>query len=176
MENNLEEILKQKIRNIPDFPQKGVIFKDITPLLNDGEYFQKAIKAIAENYRGKNIDLIVASEARGFIIGSALAHELGVGFVPVRKAGKLPYKTLKHEYEKEYGKDSLEIHTDAIIVGQKILICDDVLATGGTINATKELVKKLGGDIVGFCFLIELLFLKGRDQFAGFDIFSLIQY
>lgn len=168
--------LKNKIRDIPDFPKKGVVFRDITPLLKDGEAFKTVIKELAAYYQDKKIDLIVSSEARGFIVGGALSYELGVGFIPVRKPGKLPAEKINHSFEKEYGPDTLEIHVDAIVKGQKVLICDDVLATGGTIQATAELVKKLEGDIIGFCFLVELNYLNGRKLLEGYDIFSLIKY
>lgn len=168
--------LKNKIRNVPDFPKKGIVFRDITTLLKDKDAFKAAIDRMAEYCKKKNPDLIVSSEARGFIFGAAIAYKLGIGFVPVRKPGKLPHNTINHGYEKEYGQDVLEIHTDAIVRGQKVVIVDDLLATGGTINATAELVKKLGGEIAGICFLIELSFLGGRDLLKDYDVFSPIQY
>lgn len=172
----LEEELKQKIRNIPDFPKKGILFRDITTLLKDSSAFNKAVLALADPYRNKKIDLITAVEARGFILGGALAHELGTGIIPVRKKGKLPAETINATYSLEYGEDSLEIHKDAIRPGSRVLIVDDLLATGGTIQAVVELVKKLKGEIVGIAFLIELLDLKGRDKLKGYPIISLIRY
>lgn len=165
--------LKSKIRRIPNF--KGVVFWDITPLLKDGAAFGECVKRMADHYRQREIDVIVSSEARGFIFGAALAYELGVGFVPIRKKGKLPSATVTLTYQKEYEKDTIEIHKDSIELGQKVLILDDLLATGGTIKANSELVEKLGGVIVGVCVLIELEYLKGRE-FLGekYDIFSLI--
>jgi adenine phosphoribosyltransferase len=165
--------LKSKIRRIPNF--KGVVFWDITPLLKDREAFRECVKRMADHYRDKEIDVVVSSEARGFIFGAALAYELGVGFVPIRKKGKLPSATVSLTYQKEYEKDTIEIHKDAIEPGQRVLLLDDLLATGGTIKANAELVEKLGGVIVGICVLIELEYLKGRE-FLGdkYSIFSLI--
>jgi len=165
--------LRSKIRRIPSF--KGVVFWDITPLLKDGQAFRECVKTMADHYRASDIDIIVLSEARGFIFGAALAYELGIGFVPIRKKGKLPSATVSLTYEKEYEKDTIEIHKDAIESGQRVLLLDDLLATGGTIKANAELVEKLGGTIVGICAVIELEYLKGRD-FLGdtYDIFSLI--
>ncbi len=165
--------LKEKIRRIPEF--KGVVFWDITPLLKDKGYFCAAIQQLADHYRDKPIDIIVSNEARGFIVGAALAYELGVGFVPVRKKGKLPYKCIDLTYKKEYECDTIEIHEDAIMKGQNVLIVDDLLATGGTIKANIELVEKLGGKIVGLGFLIELGYLDGRTMLGSkYEIFSLI--
>jgi len=167
--------LKSKIRRIPEF--KGVVFWDITPLLKDKDAFKECIKRIANHFRGKKIDLVVSNEARGFIIGGALAYELGVGFVPIRKKGKLPFKVVNLTYSKEYESDTIEIHEDSIELGQSVLLVDDLLATGGTIKANVELVEKLGGKIVGMGFLIELEYLHGR-KFLGdrYDIFSVINY
>jgi adenine phosphoribosyltransferase len=166
--------LKSKIRRIPEF--KGVVFWDITPLLKDKECFREAIRQLAEHYRGKDIDVIVSNEARGFIVGAALAYELGVGFVPVRKKGKLPYRCVDLTYKKEYECDTIEIHEDAIERGQKVLLVDDLLATGGTVKANIELVEKLGGEVVGIGFLIELGYLDGRKALGNkYDVFSLIQ-
>ena len=166
--------LKSKIRRIPEF--KGVVFWDITPLLKDGRYFHECIKQLADHYRGKKIDAIVSNEARGFIIGSALAYELGVGFVPVRKKGKLPYKCVNLTYKKEYEADTIEIHEDAIEKGERILLIDDLLATGGTIKANIELIEGQGGKIVGIGFLIELGYLDGRKAIdSKYDVYSLIQ-
>jgi adenine phosphoribosyltransferase len=165
--------LKSKIRRIPNF--KGVVFWDITPLLKDRKAFRECIKRMADHYRDKEIDVVVSSEARGFIFGAALAYELGVGFVPIRKKGKLPSATVTLTYEKEYERDTIEIHKDAIEPGQRVLLLDDLLATGGTIKANAELVEELGGVIVGICVLIELEYLKGRDLLEDkYDIFSLI--
>ncbi|MFC2154020.1 adenine phosphoribosyltransferase [Candidatus Altiarchaeota archaeon] len=168
--------LKEKIRSISDFPKEGIVFRDITTLLKDSDALRESIKQMAELYRDKEIDLIAAAESRGFIFGTALAVELGVGFVPVRKPGKLPAETLHYEYELEYGKDALEIHRDAINKGDKVLLVDDLLATGGTIAATAEMVEQLGGEVIGMCFLIELSFLGGRSKLKDYDIQSLIDY
>ncbi|MBT0159087.1 adenine phosphoribosyltransferase [Candidatus Bathyarchaeota archaeon A05DMB-2] len=166
--------LKSKIRRIPEF--KGVVFWDITPLLKDKDCFREAIQRLAEHYRGKKIDVVVSNEARGFIIGAALAYKLGVGFVPIRKKGKLPYKCVDLTYKKEYECDTIEIHEDAIQRGQKVLLIDDLLATGGTVKANIELIEKLGGEVVGIGFLIELGYLDGRKALGDkYDVFSLIQ-
>lgn len=170
------EELKAKIRNIPDFPKKGILFRDITTLLKDAGAFEKAVLALARPYKDKKIDLITAVEARGFILGAALAYELGVGIVPIRKKGKLPAETMSVTYKLEYGEDTLEIHKDAIKAGDRVLIVDDLLATGGTTLATIELVKKLKGEIVGISFLIELSDLKGRERLAGYPINSIITF
>jgi adenine phosphoribosyltransferase len=165
--------LKNKIRRIPEF--KGVVFWDITPLLKDKICFSECIKQLADHYRGKKIDVIVSNEARGFIIGAPLAYELGVGFVPVRKKGKLPYKCVDLTYKKEYECDTIEIHQDAIEKGQNVLLIDDLLATGGTVKANIELVEKLGGKVVGLGFLIELSYLEGRKTLGNIqEIYSLI--
>ena len=165
--------LKSKIRRIPEF--KGVVFWDITPLLKDKHAFRQAIKQMADPWRGKDVDVIVSSEARGFMLGAALAYELGVGFVPIRKKGKLPSKTVSLTYQKEYESDTIQIHEDAIEPGQKVLLIDDLLATGGTIKANAELVEKLGGKIVGVGFLIELEYLHGRKMLGDkYEIFSII--
>jgi adenine phosphoribosyltransferase len=168
--------LKKYIRNIPDFPKKGIIFRDITPLLKSPKVFRFAILKLSEYFKIKKINKIVSIEARGFIIGSCLAYELGCGFVPVRKKGKLPYKTISIEYDLEYGKDILEIHEDAIKEKEKVAIIDDVLATGGTASAVTKLIEKCGGEVVGLGFLIELTYLNPRQKLKGYDIFSLIQY
>ncbi len=166
--------LKSKVRRIPEF--KGVVFWDITPLLKDKNYFHKSIKQLADHYRDKTIDAVVSNEARGFIIGAALAYELGVGFIPVRKKGKLPFKCVNLTYKKEYECDTIEIHEDAIKKGENILIVDDLLATGGTVKANIELVEKLGGKVVGVGFLIELGYLDGRKAIGNkYDVYSLIQ-
>ncbi len=168
--------LKKYIRNIPDFPKKGIIFRDITPLLKNPKAFKFAILKLLEYFKTKKIDKIVSIEARGFILGSCLAYQLGCGFIPVRKKGKLPYKTISVEYDLEYGKDILEIHEDAIEKNDKIVIIDDVLATGGTSFAVSKLVEKCGGKVVGLGFLIELTYLNPRQKLKGYDIFSLVQY
>jgi len=172
----LEIDLKTRIRSVPDFPKKGIVFRDITTLLKDGEAFRRAVDEFYERYKGQRIDKVVSVESRGFIFGSALAQKLGAGFVPIRKPGKLPAETVREEYELEYGKDAIEIHKDAITTGERILVHDDLLATGGTILAACRLVEKLGGNIMGLCFLIELAFLHGRDRLKNYDIFSIIQY
>jgi adenine phosphoribosyltransferase len=167
--------LESKIRRIPEF--KGVVFWDITPLLKDKDAFRECIERMANHFRGKKIDVIVSNEARGFIIGGALAYKLGVGFVPIRKKGKLPSKVVSLTYSKEYESDTIEIHEDSIQPGQDVLLVDDLLATGGTIRANAELVEKLGGKIVGMGFLIELEYLHGREHLGGkYDIFSIISY
>ena len=168
--------LEDWIRDIPDFPQKGILFKDITPLLQDKVAFQAALDRLAAHYAGAGIQVVVGVESRGFIFGSVLAYLLNCGFVPVRKFGKLPYQTVTVEYELEYGTNIVEIHTDAIKPGQRVLIVDDLLATGGTVSAAMELVEKLGGYIAGIAFLVELTFLRGREQLKGHDVFALIKY
>ena len=165
--------LKSKIRRIPEF--KGVVFWDITTLLKDKDAFRECIKKLADHYRGKRIDVVVSSEARGFIIGGAVAYELGAGFVPIRKKDKLPHKAVSLTYQKEYEADTIEIHEDAIKPSQRVLLIDDLLATGGTIKANAELVEKLGGKVVGIGFLIELGYLHGREALGSkYDVFSLI--
>ncbi len=167
---------KQHIRDIPDWPKPGVVFKDITPLLRDAAAFRAAIDVLAGHYRKESIDLVVSVEARGFIFGGALACALGTGFVPARKPGKLPWTKIKVEYSLEYGTDAIEMHQDAIAKGQRVLVFDDVLATGGTIAATIQLVNALGGTVVGSAFLIDLTFLHGANRLKGYEVFSLIQY
>jgi len=167
--------LKAKIRRIPEF--KGVVFWDITPLLKDKKAFKEAINKLADHYKDKNIDVIVSNEARGFIIGAPLAYALGVGFVPIRKKGKLPYDCISYTYKKEYESDCIEIHADAIVKGQKVLLIDDLLATGGTIKANIDLIEKLGGEVVGIGFLIELGYLDGRKLLGDkHEIFSIVKY
>jgi adenine phosphoribosyltransferase len=168
--------LAKIIRDIPDFPKPGIIFKDITTLLSDAEAFKQAVDSLAGQYAGQQIDMVACVEARGFIFGAPLAYKLGAGLAVIRKPGKLPYKTHQQSYELEYGTDTLEIHRDAILPGQRVLIVDDLLATGGTIGAVTEMIKKLKGDIAGIAFLIELTFLNGRDKLKDYDIFSLIKY
>jgi adenine phosphoribosyltransferase len=166
--------LKSKIRRIPEF--KGVVFWDITPLLKEKQCFRECINLLADHYRGKSVDFVVSNEARGFIVGAALAYELGVGFVPVRKKGKLPFKCVDLTYEKEYECDTIEIHEDALQRGQKVLLIDDLLATGGTVKANIALVEKLGGEVVGIGFLVELGYLGGRKALGDkYEVFSLIQ-
>lgn len=168
--------LKDYIRNIPDFPKPGILFRDITTLLKDKKAFRIAINKLTNKYRNKKIDAVVAVESRGFILGSAVAYKLGAGFVTVRKKGKLPAKTNSVTYELEYGTDTLEIHHDAIKPKQKVLLVDDLLATGGTAKAVTELIEQLQGEIVGIAFLIELTGLKGKEKLKGFPVFSLIKY
>lgn len=168
--------LQEKIRDVPDFPIKGVIFKDITTLLQDPEAYKYSIDMMVERYRGQHIDVVVGMESRGFIFAAPLAYLLNAGLVPVRKLGKLPWETERVNYSLEYGTNTLEVHKDAIKPGQKVLIVDDLLATGGTIGATIELVEKLGGTVVGIAFLIELTFLHGRNKLTGYDVFTQIQY
>jgi len=168
--------LKELIRSIPDFPKKGILFRDITTLLQNGPQFRRAIDIIAKHYQGKKIDKIVAVESRGFIIASPLAYKLKAGIIPVRKKGKLPYKTVEATYELEYGTDTLQMHADAFQPGANILIVDDLLATGGTAKATIDLIKKLKGKIVAICFLIELTSLKGREKLKGYRVLSIIKY
>jgi adenine phosphoribosyltransferase len=165
--------IQKKLRRIPEF--KGVVFWDITPILKDKILFKEIIKRLADHYRGRDIDAVVSNEARGFIVGAPLAYELGAGFVPIRKKGKLPSKCVNLTYKKEYECDTIEIHEDAVLPGQKVLIVDDLLATGGTVKANIELVEKLGGEIVGIGFLIELDYLDGRKALGKkYEVFSLI--
>jgi adenine phosphoribosyltransferase len=168
--------LKEKIRDVPDFPKPGIIFKDITTLLYDADAFRQAVDTLSSHYAGQRIDKVACMEARGFIFGAPLAYQLGAGLAIIRKPGKLPYKTHQMTYELEYGTDTLEIHQDAILPGQRVLIVDDLLATGGTTWAVTELVKKLQGNIAGIAFLIELTFLNGRDRLKDYELFSLIKY
>lgn len=168
--------LKQFVAIVPDYPKPGIVFKDVTPLMNDGEAYKYATDQIVEYSKDKQIDLIIGPEARGFIIGCPVAYSLGVGFAPVRKEGKLPRETIKVSYGLEYGKDVLTIHQDAIKPGQRVLITDDLLATGGTIEATIKLVEQLGGVVAGIAFIIELTYLEGRSKLDGYDILTLMQY
>jgi adenine phosphoribosyltransferase len=167
--------LSRAIRDIPDFPKKGIVFKDITPLLGNGPLFHRTIDILAERYSGQKIDAVLGIESRGFIIGAALAYRLGAGFCIVRKPGKLPYETHRASYALEYGTDSLEIHRDAIKPGARVLIVDDLIATGGTAKAACELVSVLGGEVVECAFVIELSFLKGREK-LGCRAFSILRY
>lgn len=168
--------LKKYIREVPDFPKKGINFYDITTMLQDPEAMSYALQEMSRMYDKNNVDIVVGTESRGFIFGTPLAWEMDAGFVPVRKKGKLPAATKGADYEKEYGVDTIEIHSDAIKPGQKVLIVDDLLATGGTIEATRKLVEDLGGEIVGFAFAIELTDLKGRDKLSDYQVKSLLEY
>jgi adenine phosphoribosyltransferase len=169
-------IVKDRIRDVPDFPQPGVVFKDITPLLGDPEAFASCIEALSRPYLGAGIDKVLGIEARGFIMAAPVALRLGAGFVPVRKAGKLPWKVEKESYSLEYGDDTLEIHADALTPGERVLIVDDVLATGGTASAVVRMVARLGAETAGFACLIELAFLGGRARLGEIDILSLLKY
>src|SRR5687767_14146915 len=168
--------LRSKIRDIKDFPTEGILFKDITTLLKDAPAFRAVVDLLAERYKAARIDVVVGIESRGFIFGGPLAHQLGAGFVPVRKLGKLPGKTIEVEYELEYGRDALAIHEDAIQRGQRVLAVDDLLATGGTMAATLRLIEQLGGNVAGVAFMIELAFLHGRDKLKNYPVHSLIVY
>src|SRR5271163_5032178 len=170
------EPLKKLIREVPDFPKTGILFYDITTLLKDKQGFAMLIDALAEHYINKDVDLVLGMEARGFIFAPALAYRLNAGFVPVRKPGKLPAAIAKYDYALEYGTNTLEIHKDAIQPGQRVLIVDDLLATGGTAEATAKLAASLGATIAGLGFVVELDFLKGRDKLKGYDVFSLLHY
>ena len=171
----LEEKIKEKVRSIPDYPKKGIIFRDITTLLRDGPLFRACIDTIAEHFKGR-VDAVAGVEARGFIIGSAVAYKLGKGFIPIRKEGKLPYDKVKKTYSLEYGEETIEIHKDALAKGERILLVDDLLATGGTAKASCELIESLGGKIVGVAFIIELTDLHGRDKLSGKEVFTLAKY
>jgi adenine phosphoribosyltransferase len=168
--------LKKRIRNVPDFPIKGIQFKDITTLLADPESYQRAIDLMAHRHFNRGVEAVVGIEARGFVMGAAMAYKLGVGVILVRKAGKLPHKTVAAEYALEYGKDRLEIHEDAIWPGMKVIVADDVLATGGTVGAVTNLLKRLGADILECCFLAELTDLRGREKLKGQKVFSLLKF
>jgi adenine phosphoribosyltransferase len=170
------EALKAKIRHVPDFPKAGILFYDLTTLLRDRDGFRLAMDAITRPYQGIGIDTVVGIESRGFILGSVVADRIGAGFVPVRKLGKLPAATVRASYDLEYGSDSLEMHRDAIGPGQRVLIVDDLLATGGTSRATVDLVRQLGGTVEGLAFLIELVELHGRDRLRGENVMAVLQY
>jgi adenine phosphoribosyltransferase len=179
MEDRLDmsvQDLRAKIREIPDFPKPGILFYDITTMLKDAAAYKEAIDLMIEPYRDKKIDLVVGMESRGFIFSGPIAYQLGAGLIPVRKLGKLPAPTVSVEYALEYGSNTLEIHRDAIKPGQRVLIVDDLLATGGTVRGTIELVERLQGEIIGLAFLVELLFLKGKDRLQGYETTSVIQY
>ena len=168
--------LKSLIREIPDYPKPGILFYDLTTLLQDGRGFHALVEQLCDHYSGQKVDLVAGIEARGFIFAPALAFRLGAGFIPVRKPKKLPWKTASVTYQLEYGSDQLEIHQDAVKKGQRVLLCDDLLATGGTAAAAIELVRQSGGDIVGAAFAVELNFLQGRKKLPGVDVFSLLKY
>lgn len=168
--------LKRYIADVKDFPEQGIVFRDISPLMANGEAYRYSIKEIVKYAQDLNVDKVVGPEARGFMVGCPVAVELGCGFAMARKKGKLPRETVEVSYGLEYGKATLQLHQDAILPGDKVLVCDDLLATGGTTAATIELVEKLGGEVVGLAFLIELLDLKGRDLIQGYDIFTLMEY
>lgn len=168
--------LKKLIREIPDYPKPGILFYDITTLLKDPRGFHSLVDKLCEHYKGKQVDVVAGIEARGFIFAPALAYRLGAGFVPVRKPKKLPWKTASVTYQLEYGSDQLEIHEDAITRGQRVVVCDDLLATGGTAAAAVKLVRQLGGEVTGTAFAVELSFLNGRAKLPGVDVFSLLKY
>jgi adenine phosphoribosyltransferase len=170
------DLLKKRIRHVPDFPKPGILFYDITTLLRDRDGFRQVVDVLVQSYEARRIDVVVGIESRGFILGGAVADRLGAGFCPVRKPGKLPSRTVQERYALEYGTDALEIHEDAVERGQKVLIVDDVIATGGTAKATTALVRRLGGDIVGLAFLVELVALNGRAQLAGEEVYTVLQY
>lgn len=172
----MESFLKDKIRNIPDFPKKGIVFRDFAPLLEDKKAFGVAIDCLVEEFQDDGVDKVVGVDARGFILAGALAHQLKAGMVMVRKKGKLPFDTEFEDFDLEYGKATLEIHKDSIRPGEKVLLVDDVLATGGTMEATAKLVEKLRGEIVGIAFLIILDYLPGRERLQGYELFSLIDF
>ncbi len=168
--------LRARVRDVPDFPKEGIVFKDVMPLIADPDYFSETIRRLAEWARPREPDLILGAEARGFIFGGALAYALGAGFIAARKPGKLPRETIEATFELEYGTDRLQVHRDAVQPGARVIVLDDVLATGGTAKAKLELVEQLGGVVAGVVFVIELTFLHGRDRLDGYDVHSLIQY
>jgi adenine phosphoribosyltransferase len=168
--------LKKLIRDIPDFPKKGILFKDVTPLLGSGEGLRLTVRKLADLLAGKNVTKIVGIESRGFIFGTALAHQMGLGFVPVRKPGKLPYQTVRESYSLEYGTDAIEMHRDAVAPGERVAIVDDLLATGGTMAAAAKLVRAVGGEPLAGLVVIELKLLNGREKLRGLDVHSLLQY
>ncbi|MEK6635250.1 MAG: adenine phosphoribosyltransferase [Planctomycetota bacterium] len=170
------DTLKKMVRDIPDFPKKGIIFKDITPVLQNPKGLREAVETISNHYKSKKVDIVVGAEARGFILAPTVAFNLGAGFVPVRKPGKLPYEKISMSYALEYGTDTLEMHKDAIKKGQQVLMVDDLLATGGTMATCCKMVETLGGNIVGCAFLIELAFLNGKKALSKYDVYSLIKY
>ncbi len=168
--------LRQHIRDVPNFPKPGILFRDITPLLAHPGAFRESVRQLADHYRGQNVTAIAAAEARGFIFAAPLSLELNAGFVPVRKPGKLPFEKQSFHYDLEYGTDTLEIHTDAFSKGDRVLLVDDLLATGGTMNACARLVEQSGAEVVGCAFIVELSFLNGRSKLEQYDVFSLLQY
>ena len=172
----MEIDLKNRIRDIPDFPKPGIVFKDITTLLQDFDAFKLSVDMLTKQHQKNKIDKVAGIEARGFIFGAAIAYAMNTGFIVIRKPGKLPYQTIKQTYELEYGSDEIEIHEDAIKSGERILLVDDLLATGGTMAAAAELINKIGGEIVGISFVIELTFLHGREKLKGHNIHSLVKY
>lgn len=176
MDSDSIDRLRAAVRDVPDFPKKGIIFKDITPILGDGKLFRLAIEAFLEQCRGKQIDKIVGIDARGFLFGSAVAYDLGIGFVPLRKKGRLPYRTESAKYSLEYGEAEMELHVDAIERGEKIVLIDDLLATGGTAASAAALIRKVGGDLLAAHFLIELEFLKGREKLEDTKVVSFLKY
>jgi adenine phosphoribosyltransferase len=172
----LEQLIRDRIRDVPDFPQKGIVFKDITPVLADRVAFRRTLDLMAERWVGQHVDKVVGIESRGFIFGSALAYALGAGFTVVRKPGKLPWNVDREPYALEYGQGELQIHVDGVGAGERVLIVDDLLATGGTAAATRRLVERRGGVVVGFGFVVELTFLKGREKLPGADVFAIVGY
>lgn len=170
------DVIKSAVRDIPDFPKPGILFKDITPVLQNPQAFRAAIDTFKERYRDQKLDVIAAVESRGFLFGTVLAYELGLSLALVRKPGKLPYKAIRESYSLEYGENTLEMHEDAVGPGQRVLVIDDLLATGGTAEAAAKLVRRLGGEVVEFAFLIELSFLDGRERLSPCPIFSILQY
>lgn len=172
----LTRLLKEKIRDVPDFPKKGILFKDITPLLQDHKAFAKVVDTLAERYAAKKIDTVLGIESRGFLFGAALAYRLGTSLVLVRKSGKLPFKTVQISYDLEYGSAAVEMHVDAVQKNGRVVVIDDLLATGGTASAACELVEKLGGKVIECAFVVELAFLNGRNKLKGREIFSLVEY
>lgn len=176
MHDSRIDYLRTRVRDVPDFPKEGILFKDITPLLADVEAFRTSIQLIAERLDGERLDAVIGIESRGFMFGAALADKLGVGFVPVRKPGKLPAATYRAEYELEYGTDALEIHQDALSAGQRVVIVDDLIATGGTAKATVDLVEQCGAEVAALVFLINLRFLKGEEKLEGYRVISLLDY
>lgn len=172
----MEKFLKEQIRDVPDFPKPGIVFKDITPLLQNHSAFERIIRNFVDRYAGKGIDAVVGIESRGFLFGAPLAHQLGASFIPVRKKGKLPYKTVDISYDLEYGSATIEMHTDAISKGQNVVVVDDLLATGGTAGAACELVRGQGGRVVECAFVVELSFLGGREKIPETPIYSLVSY
>ncbi len=168
--------LASLIRDVPDFPVEGVLFKDLTTLLKDARAFREAVDALATPYRGQHVDVVAAIESRGFIFAAPVAYLLGAAFVPIRKPGKLPAETISVEYTLEYGSNTLEMHRDAITPGQRVLLIDDLLATGGSAKAAVQLIERLGGQVVGIAFLVNLAFLKGQDNLPGYDVYSVIEF